>query len=261
MNIPFSKRMVAACFGLVFVAAASAAQADDWQYELTPYLLAAGMSGTVGVRNVTTEVNPSFGDIADHLDAGFMGLFAAQNGPWTLSLEGVYMKLSGSGSHTRSGPEGIFSLNSSMDVSSALYVAQGSVGYRLVDQATKLDLIGALRYTQVDADADLVTRVQPGVVFPDGGRSASGSEGWTDAVIGVRVIQPLAENWSLLGYADVGAGGSDLTYQVIAGVNWDYAKGFTAKLGYRYLYWDYADGGTVWDMAASGSYLGLGIHF
>jgi opacity protein-like surface antigen len=59
----------------------------------------------------------------------------------------------------------------------------------------------------------------------------------------------------------VGAGGSDLTYQVIAGANWEFSEGYTAKVGYRILSWDYENNGTVWDMTASGMYMGLGIRF
>ena len=100
-----------------------------------------------------------------------------------------------------------------------------------------------------------------GVVLPGGTKSAGGSEDWTDGVVGVRVLHPVSENVSLLGYADVGAGGSDLTYQLIAGVNWEYAKDFTAKAGYRVVDWDYENGLTVWDMQSSGMYLGLGFKF
>ncbi|MCK7577560.1 MAG: hypothetical protein MZV65_18315 [Chromatiales bacterium] len=41
-----------------------------------------------------------------------------------------------------------------------------------------------------------------------------------DPVIGIRVIAPFAEHWSFVGYADIGGFGmgSDITYQVIAGV-------------------------------------------
>ena len=64
-----------------------------------------------------------------------------------------------------------------------------------------------------------------------------------------------------MGYFDIGAGGSDLTYQFVGGVNWELNDTFAAKAGYRYMYWDYEDDGTVWDIAASGPYVGLGICF
>jgi YfaZ precursor len=75
------------------------------------------------------------------------------------------------------------------------------------------------------------------------------------------VIHPLSENVALVGYADVGSGGADLTYQFIGGVNWELSKGLTVKEGYRHLSWDFEEDGTVWDMVASGPYLGFGIRF
>ena len=79
----------------------------------------------------------------------------------------------------------------------------------------------------------------------------------------VRVIVPFAQQWSMVLYGDVGGFGigSDLTYQAIAGINWQFSKHFSAKAGYRYLYQDFEDAGFVWDMAAHGPYLGLGIRF
>lgn len=235
-----------ACLGLAISQPSPAAETDGWQYEVTPYLLAAAMDGTVGVQADTIPVDASFSDIWDHLDAGFMGVFTAQKGPWSFALEGVYMKLE----DEVTGPVlGVVSA----DVTNAMYIAQGTVGYRVLDEKTKLDLLGALRWTKLDMEID--------IVGPLTTRSVSGDESWTDAVAGVRVLHPAADNVTLLGYADVGGGGSDLTYQFMGGVNWEFAKDFTAKAGYRYLSWDYEDNGIVWDMVASGPYLGLGIRF
>ena len=65
------------------------------------------------------------------------------------------------------------------------------------------------------------------------------------------------------GYADIGGFGvgSDLTYQLLAGVNWQFARSVSAKAGYRYLYQDYRNNGFVWDMTASGFYFGAGFRF
>lgn len=237
----------------------AAAASETWQYEVTPYLLAAGMDGTIGLRGYTAPLDISFSDIADNLDAGFMGMFTAQKGPWILGMEGVYIKLSGGKSSTVTGPGGVVQVGGQLDIDNSMYIVQGSVGYRVLDDKTKVDLIGAVRWTKLELDVSVVTTF-PGPVF-GGAASAGGSEDWVDGVVGVRVLHPAAEGVSLLAYADVGAGGSDLTYQVMAGVNWEFKKDFTAKVGYRYLSWDYESGGTVWDMATSGPYLGLGIRF
>lgn len=140
-----------------------------------------------------------------------------------------------------------------------MYIAQGTIGYQLLDDKTSLYAIGALRYTDLEVEMDVEVAYAPP---PFGGSlSADGSDDWIDAVAGLHAVHPLSDAVSLVGYGDIGAGGSDLTYQVMAGVNWEFNDGYTAKLGYRRLYWDYEDGGTVWDMTAEGPYLGLGIRF
>lgn len=111
------------------------------------------------------------------------------------------------------------------------------------------------------ADQRSKTVTDPGIVFPGGGASFSGSESWVDLVVGAQVTHPISDRWSLMGYADPGGGGSSTTYQVLAGANWILNGRFTAKAGYRYVYWDYEDDGVVWDISASGPYIGLGIAF
>lgn len=253
--------MILAGLGTGLSQGSSAAEADPWKFEATPYILAAGLDGTVGVRGVEADVDMSFSDIWDNLDIAFMGLFTAEKGPWTFMLEGVYFKLTDEPSKNVTGPFGNVSVSGALEATVELTIYQGSVGYRVFDETTKVDLIGGVRYTKVKADMDVKISTTPGIVFPGGRRSGGGSESWADAVVGVRVLHPVAKDVALLGYADVGGGGSDKTYQLIGGVNWTFREGFTAKAGYRYLSWDYDDNGTVWDVDASGPYLGLGIQF
>ena len=235
---------------------------NAWQFEITPYLFAAGLKGRAGVRGVTTDVDMSFNDIWGNLDSAFMGLFTAQNGRWSYGLEGVYFKISDEGSKSVTGPFGIVTVDGALDLTTSINVYQGSVGYRVFDDTTLVDLIGAVRYTQVKTDMNVVLTTTPPISFPPGGTfSAAGSEDWTDAVIGIRALHPVSKNVSLLGYADIGAGGSDMSYQMIVGANWEFVQDFTAKAGYRILDWDYENDGTVWDMQASGMYFGVGFKF
>jgi hypothetical protein len=238
-----------------------ARDSGDWQYEITPYLFAAGLDGTTGVRGVETDLDLSFDDILSDLEGAFMGVFTAQKGPWSYGLEGLYVKLEDQGSKSVTGPFGNVSVSGALQVATEQYIYQGSVGYRLIDDRAKVDLIGALRYTKIKLDVTAEITTTPAIVFPGGTRSAKGDEDWLDAVVGARVLYPLSPQWSLLGYADVGGGGSDLTYQFMGGVNWEFKDGYTAKVGYRLLDWDYENGGNVWDMTESGAYLGLGIRF
>jgi opacity protein-like surface antigen len=235
------------------------AGADGWTYEFTPYLLAAGMDGTAGVRDHEFDVDASFSDILDNLDGAFMALFTAQRGRWLFGLEGVYMDLEDDGERTVTGPRGNLSVNGEIDVGATMTILQASVGYRLYDDVTELDVIGGVRYTSLDLDVEVDVAFTPPVF--GGSASADGNENWTDFVVGARVLHPLSQNVALVGYADIGGGGSDLTYQFIAGVNWEFSDGITAKVGYRRLAWDYDSGGTKWDIAASGPYVGVGFRF
>jgi hypothetical protein len=261
MRLQAGARLLLICAGLLIAQLKCAAEPDDWKFEVTPNLLAVGMNGTLGVNGVTTNVDASFSDIWNNLDAAFLALFTAQKGRWSFGLEGVYMKLEESGLKTLTGPRGERSVNGQLDATTSLFVGVGSVGYRVLDEKTKVDLVGALRYTNLNADMDVKVQFTSAVVFPGGDSSASGSASWIDFVIGARVRYPIVDNVSLVGYADVGTGGSDLTYQFLVGVNWEFSEVFAAKVGYRYLSWDYEKEGTVWDMSASGPYLGLGIRF
>jgi hypothetical protein len=235
--------------------------ADTWQFEITPYLFAAGMNGTTGIGPVTSHVDMSFDDIRKNLDKGFMALFEARKGPWMYGLEGVYFKLKNEGTKSWQGPQGSTgtgTLNATM--TEQLY--QLTAGYRVLDEHTKVDVLGAARYTQLDAGLNLaVTTGLP--LLPDGSNNISGTENWWDPVIGARVLVPLADAWTLVGYADFGGfgAGSDRTYQLLAGVNWQFAKSVNAKVGYRYLYQDYKSNNFVWDMTSSGFYLGAGFRF
>jgi opacity protein-like surface antigen len=81
--------------------------------------------------------------------------------------------------------------------------------------------------------------------------------------IGARVLMPLSVAWPLIGYTDIGGFGvgSDLTYQLLAGVNWEFTEGVMAKAGCRYHYQDFDDDGFAWDMVSDGAYAGIGFQF
>ncbi len=264
----FGNRLAACCtlIGLLTGSAVAAQDGapsqDKWEFELTPYLFAAGIDGTVGARGVEADVDMSFSDIWDRLDRAFMLLFEARKGPWMFAVDAMYFRLSDEDATSVSGPFGKITVDGTVEVTLTQQVYTLMGGYRLFDNKTKLDLIGGLRYTRLDSDLDLViTTNLPS--FPGGGRRLRGDESWWDPVVGVRVLRPFAERWTFAGYVDVGGAGSgsDLTYQAYAGANWQFGRRLNAKFGYRYLYQDFEDDGVVWDMATSGVFLGLGIQW
>ena len=242
-------------------AQASASSGGSWTFELTPYLWSAGMSGEVGAGALPTmNVDMSFSDILDNLDAGLMGAFEARNGRWGLLFDAIYMKLAHSATASRTGPGPIGSTaTASAELEMTQTVFAAAVAYRAIEGRTPLDVIGGARYAKLTVDA----QIDGSFYAQTGSVAASSEKSWVDPYIGVRVQHPIAERWTLVGYADVGGFGigSDFTWQALAGVNYEFSKSIAGKFGYRYLYVDYDKDGFRYDMGNSGLYLGAGIRF
>ena len=241
---PFKKTLLAlALAGLTFSPAGMAS--DGWQYEITPYIFFSGMKGEVGFGEPfpIVDIDASFGDIADNLEAAFMGMFTARNGPWLFSFDGAYTKLEASGT----GPV----YGNTFTLTNKITILQGNAGFRVVEEPrVAVDALAGIRYMKFEVD------------LSGPNNTYGSSDSWaTDFVIGALATVPVAENVDLIAYVDLGGGGSDFTWQTMLGVNWQFADRWTAKAGYRYLDFDYEDDGVVFDIALSGPYLGVGFAF
>jgi opacity protein-like surface antigen len=260
----YVRRLVAACAAAIgLVSGGALAQTppeDGWRLEVTPYFWGSSLDGTVGVRGVEADVEAEFEDIVENLDSAFMGTIELRRNRWALLFDSIYFKLEDEGSRSWQGPGGIGSATGSLEATSTMQVYQLALGYR-ISQEIPVDVIAGARYTRLDVDLDLTATT--GGLLPGGTRSVSGDESWWDPLIGIRLLIPFGQRWTGVLYGDYGGFdvGSDSSYQAIAGVNWQFAKHFSAKAGYRYVYQDFEDDGFKWDMAAYGPYLGLGIRF
>lgn len=232
---------------------------DKWQFEITPYLFAAAMNGTATLGPVSADIDMSFDDILERLDKGGMLYMTARKNDWVFAFDAIYFNIQDEQSQSWQGPFGNTS-TARLDADMTEQVYALSFGRRVLDQKAKLDVMGVARYTQLDTSLNLTLTTGPDLL-PDGSRSVSGKEDWWDAAIAARVATPIGQKWDLMAYADIGAGGSDLTYQILAGLNWQLSKTFSAKFGYRYFYQDYENNNFKWDMTNSGPFAGLGIRF
>lgn len=242
-------------------AQAVASSGGGWTFEFTPYLWGASMSGNVGAGALPTiNVDMSFSDILNNLDAGLMGAFEARNGRWGLLFDAIYMKLahSATASRTGAGPIGA-TATASAELEMTQTMVAAAVAYRAIEGRTPLDVIGGARYSLIEADA----RIDGSLFAQAGSVARNAKKSWVDPYVGVRLQHPIAERWTLVGYADVGGFGvgSDLTWQAAAGIHYEFSKTIAGKFGYRYLTVDYDNDGFRYDMANSGLYLGVGIRF
>jgi hypothetical protein len=236
---------------LATVASAPLQAGNAWQHEVAPYLFAAGMDGTAGVGSVIADVDVSFGDILENLEWGAMLAYRGTKGPWSISVDGIYMDLDAE----KTGPQGaIFGKAEMQQIAIA-----ADIGYAVAEQAV---VFAGLRYNELDADV-LVRGSGPlGVV-----RTAGGSESWVDPVLGARGELPVAEHWWLGLRGDIGGFGvgSDFAWQAVGSVRWQATPTIAVLAAYRYFDQDYEDGSGsdafLYDVAASGPCLGVSFRF
>ena len=123
------------------------------------------------------------------------------------------------------------------------------------ERATVIILCGA-RYLWLEADVEVKITDILGtrkVKFSDSGHV------W-DGIVGVRGQVNLWEKWYLPYHLDMGAGDTDLIWQVLGGIGYRFQK-FDAQVGYRYLDWDFDDNDVFDDLDIKGLYGGIRFRF
>jgi hypothetical protein len=80
--------------GLAFGSGVANGNESDWEFEVTPYLWAAGLDGNVGIRDRTADVDVSFRKLLKHLDGAIMVTGEARHGPWGFGIDLIYVNVS-----------------------------------------------------------------------------------------------------------------------------------------------------------------------
>jgi hypothetical protein len=221
---------------------------DPWEFELIPYMWMPDLSGTVGIGGLTSAVDVKFEDILDNLDMVLSGAFGARKGRFGMVADFMYLEVSPS--FDTPGP--VFS-RGDLRLKQTMLDLRGT--YRVVEtSSTFLDLSLGARYMNVDLDLTF----RPGLAPKT---SANGDEGWWDAVGGVRGQYAFTDRWFLTYSADIGGGGSNLTWQAMAGVGYRFTDNVHLTAAYRYLDYDYSSGDFEYDLVTQGIGLGLGFRW
>ena len=250
----------AAVFAVFILAAstASTASAADWEHRLTPYLWMSGMDGsqTIGTPAgpLTADLDLSFGDILDNLEAGAMLSYRGQTGRWVVMGDFIYMDL-----EAKDNRDGEL-IDVAAKITAEQLALEADLGYQVAERVV---VFAGLRYNDLEQDLTVTTAGGPAA----GTRSASAGDSWIDPIVGVTTELPLGERWSVGLRGDIGGFGigSDFAWQALAMVRWQASERISVVGGYRYIDMDYEDGtGTElfgYDMALSGPALGVSFDF
>lgn len=247
-------------------AAPAAAQEDH--FTITPYVWLPTFDGDL--RFHIPPNNPSgpefFPDISvgpvdylENLSGVFMIAGEARYAPVSLFTDFIYLDFSDEDANVRSidgsGPLPPIDVGSTFDLTGMLWTLAG--GYDLIDSdSLRLQTFGGVRYLSVESEVNW--RLSgPFGLFPESGSVENDSESW-DGLVGARG-EFRAGGWFFPYYADIGAGGSDLTWQALVGVGYRWGWG-DVRLDYRALHYE-DDDDLVQQMDFDGPALGATFRF
>ncbi|TSD86799.1 hypothetical protein FFK22_020280 [Mycobacterium sp. KBS0706] len=230
----------------------SSTAAGPWFVRITPYAWLPSVSGsTRGTRRVPSlSIDKDFSDILSDLDFAGMIVGTVRYERIGLLVDLDYVSLSASGN--LSGP-----FRTRYHTNLEALVATVGATARLVDEPKLgVDLVVGTRILSLWVDSDFKGQ-------GPFGRSRGFSDSATiiDGLVGVRAGVELGDGFSLIGYADIGAGNSDLTWQVLGAVEYSFNNSISGAIGYRYLGYDFGGHAPLDDLALYGPVLGVTFRF
>ncbi|MDW6022893.1 hypothetical protein SAZ10_14110 [Mesorhizobium sp. BAC0120] len=232
----------------------------EWTFTVAPYFWMAGLRGDTGIfGRPPAHVDESFGDIIKDFEFGGMAVMELENGTWGLLADIMYAKTDANGSVT--GDVNGVPTTLSADVESSVFTGTVMGEYRLYSQPTAtFDLMAGVRIWDVNADLDIsVTQSGPALA----GFSGSDGSTWVDPMVGLKGRYNINDKWFVNGWAMIGGfgAGSDLSWDLMGGVGYQYNNWLSFALGYRALGVDYDNDGFIYDVVQHGPILGTIMKF
>jgi hypothetical protein len=220
----------------------------DWQFELVPYLWGSSIDGELGIGNRTANIDASFTNILSHLHFAAMGLADVRRDRLVALADVMYSDLRGQ----RATPGPLFS---SVRPEQKLLIFTPEAGYRLLDtEGASIDALGGIRLWHLKSELEFRAGLLPSV-------DMEASRNWVDVIVGLRARVGLPRGTWVSGYGDVGAGGSDLTYQLVGTVGTDIGAHYGVVFAYRHLNVDYDKDRVLIDNAMQGPLFGFIFRF
>lgn len=243
------------------------AQAGGWQFEASIYGWFPGISGTTSFppNGGGPSVDVSMGDVIDALKFAFMGTLEARNGPWGVWTDVVYADFGASRQNSRdftiNGNPVSFDANLVLDVKSWIWTIAGL--YSLKDDADgRTDLIFGARMIDMTNGLSwsLNTAAGPNLPPLTGAKEVSVTN-W-DGIVGLKGRFALGSErkWFVPYYVDVGTGESKLTWQINAGIGYQFDWGALVAT-WRYLDYDFKSSSHVQSLSFNGPTIGAVFRF
>ena len=233
---------------LLWMGAALDARASEGiTWSISPYIWATETKVDLTARGVAVGGGSiSFSDLADATDAGFQGVFEGKRGRWSALLDLTYLETS-----DRQARQFL-----NIKSESEALVLDAAVAFWPAGEDGGLSLLAGVRYTDMENTYRFLRDGQQIAVVKN-------NRDFTDLLLGLRYMTPLANRWSLLTRGDYSFGDSEGTFQLQALVRW----GFGGRMqhgvlfGYRYKEAEFKSGEVKEDYQYKGPVVGLNFTF
>ncbi len=226
------------------------ATASDWQVAIAPYFYMSGLTGTIGARGRTAEVDMDFSDVFEELNLGLMGTVEARKGRFVIVNDLLWIKLG----EERDTPGGLFS---SAKLGVNMFVWDPEAGYRVYEgSGGSFDVLGGVRLMSIENNLNFRAGSLPAF-------DVSERKTWATPVIGGHGTVNLTKKFFLSTKFDIGGGlGADFTGQFYGGGGYRLTPKIALLGGYRYMRTDYdSEGGFLFDTTMNGLLLGVKFTF
>ena len=250
------------------VAAQGQDHSDAWQYEASVYGWFPAISGSTSFlpSGGGPSLDVSMGDVINALKFTFMGNFGMRRGQWGLWTDLVYADFgaSRSGSHHfniggQPVPAGV-SADLDLDIKSWIWTLAGT--YRLKDDSEgSMDLLFGARMLDMTNGLNWNIHGSGSNLPPRTGFKEVSATDW-DGIVGLkgRALLGSERDWFIPFYVDVGTGQSKLTWQVNAGVGYQFGWG-ALTASWRYLDYDFKSGSPISNSSFNGPVIGASFNF
>lgn len=232
--------------------AALAVGSEGWQFEITPYAWLAGLEGDVTVNGNKADFDKSFSDLFDAVDVGGSVRIGAEYNRFMVGGLVDFFSLSTDELDVEDQPAG-----GSLDTD--MLLTEGAVGYRVDGWAEgqSFGLMVGVRNLHMENELDV-----------NGGGSFSRDNDVTDAMIyvlpSVPVFPSKIEGLRFNPVLGIGAGDSDLAFELFPQFQYHITDAVAARLGYRTVGWkikgDNNEDNEL-NFSLSGLIVGLGVTF
>ena len=276
--------VVLAVIAIGSVPALAQAQADDWQWSLTPYVWLPTIDGHLqheippdGGGGPEISVGPT--DWLDLVNFALMLSASATRAQFGLFTDLVYLDMGGDNDGrvvsidtAIAGPGGIIEIPVGADLNVATeFELEGlqwmlAAGYAFADTETGTHyVIAGVRMLSIDVTTNWNLN---GSISGPGGETLLDAQGGADrssdlfdGIVGLKGRFGTGEDgWSVPYSVDVGAGDSDLVWNATVSLAYGFGWG-ELIFGYRHLFYDEGPNGTLQDFSLGGPGFGANFRF